>query len=131
LALLVAVAASACDGSPTSPSLEGEWTGTWEFRTAGVLVTEDVTASFNQNGAAVTGTWTAASGPSGGLTFTASDSSSGTLTITQTMFTGQVCNGTSTVSGSASRSSIELAAAPIPVSGLCQWATEIRFSLHK
>ena len=121
-----------CD-SPTSPSpsLAGNWAGTWQFRSGGVIVTEDVTATFTQNGSNATGTWTAQSGSTGQLTLSAGDAVSGTMTISQTLFTGQVCNGNTTVTGTATSSTLELTAAQVAASGLCQWASEMRFSLQK
>jgi hypothetical protein len=112
-------------------NLSGAWTGTWRFQTAGVTVTDDVTATLTQSGTSAAGDWTAQSGPRGQLTLAVGDSISGTLTISQTMFTGQVCTGTATVTGSATSSTLELAAAQVPSSGVCQWAAEMRFSLRK
>ena len=131
--LFVLAAASACGDSPTSPSvnLSGTWTGTWRFQTAGVTVTDDITATLTQSGTSAAGDWTAQSGPTGQLTIAVGDSISGTLTISQTMFTGQVCTGTTTIVGSATSSTLELAAAQVPSSGVCQWAAEMRFSLRK
>ena len=131
--LLIGLVFAACGDSPPSPSesLNGNWSGTWQFRTAGVMVTENATAMLTQTGSTVSGTWMAQSGPAGELTFAVAESFTGTLTISQTLLTGQVCSGSTTVTGSASSSRLEFAAAPIAPAGLCQWATEMQFSLQR
>ena len=124
---------SACGDSPASPSgdLSGAWTGSWQFRTAGVTVTDAVTATFTASGANATGSWAAAGGASGQLTINAGSRILGSLTITQTHFTGQVCTGTTIVSGTATATEIDLIAADITPAGTCQWATEMRFTLRR
>ena len=59
-AVLIAIAATACDDSPTGPSVDlgGAWTGTLTFVTSGVTVTDSVAATLSQSGSSVTGGWT-------------------------------------------------------------------------
>jgi hypothetical protein len=132
LALLLAGCGS---GSPTSASsifsVAGNWTGTWQFVSAGATVTDGVTATLTQDGLNAKGTWTADSGPSGQVSFTVAASLSGTLTISQTTLTGQSCSATTTLSGAGSATALDFTLTAIPPSGLCQWATSNQFSLKK
>jgi hypothetical protein len=132
-AATLAAGAAGCGDSPTSPSLNiaGNWTGTWQFRSAGVTVTEDVTATFTQSGSNASGNWSAQSGATGQFTIAVGESITGTMTISQTLFTGQVCSGSTTLTGTAAASAVDLTIAPLTSSGLCQWATEIRFLLQR
>jgi hypothetical protein len=138
--LLVAaalVAELACgSSSPTSPTpslnLAGNWTGSWQFVTSGVTVTDAVTVTFTQTGSDVSGTWRGESGASGQFShLTAQASTTGTVTVSQTTITGTACTGTAAVTGTASASSLALTVAQIPASGVCQWASSMQFSLHK
>ena len=133
--LLVAATLAACGGSPTGPggvSVAGNWSGTSQFVTAGVTVSDTVTATLTQDASgAAGGNWTAAGGASGRFTFTAGASISGSFTIQQTLLTGGICQATSTLSGSASSSVIDFTVPPISGTGLCQWASDQRFSLRK
>ena len=127
----------ACGGdSPSSPSptlnLAGTWSGSFQFVTSGVTITDGVTATFTQSSTDVSGTWRAESGASGQFTQIAPRASTtGSVTISQTTLTGTVCNGTAAVTGTASASSLDLTVAQIPPSGICQWATSMQFSLRK
>jgi hypothetical protein len=138
LALAAALGALlACGGSgPSSPSaslnLAGTWSGSWVFVTSGVTVTDSVMATLTQSGTDVNGTWTALSGASGQFThLTPSASTSGTLSISQPTIAGPACTATTTVTGSATASTLELTVAPIAASGICQWAIGQQFSLAK
>lgn len=133
LALLATMIAPACD-SPLGPdgfTLEGNWTGTWRFMSAGVTVTDTIAVSLSQGETTATGTWTAASGPSGQLTLEPRTMTSGTVTITQVLLTGQTCAATTTAGGTASGQSIEIALADITPNGPCQWASGHHFSLTR
>ena len=130
---LCAISSAGC-GSGMSPSridVAGSWSGTWQFQTAGATVTDAVTAQLTQTGTNASGTWTAASGASGDLSFTVGASMSGTLTITQTTVTGQRCSATTTVSGTATSSNITFTMTTPTSSGICQWATNNQFSLQR
>ena len=133
--LLFAAAVAACGSSPAGPSgfsVAGDWSGTWQFVTGGVTVTDSVTVSVTQDSAGnASGTWTAASGASGRITFVASSSISGSFTISQTLLTGGSCQASSTLTGTASASTITFAVAPISGTGLCQWASNQQFSIRK
>ena len=129
----------ACGGSPpsspspnTSLNLSGTWTGTFQFATSGVTITDNVSATLAQTGQDVTGTWRADSGVSGQLTrLTPQASTTGTMTISQTTLTGTVCSATANVSGSASASTIDLTVAQIPPAGVCQWANSMQLALRR
>jgi hypothetical protein len=128
-----ALSSAAC-GSNMSPSridVAGSWSGTWQFQTGGATVTDSVTAQLTQTGTNASGTWTAAGGPSGELSFAVGASISGTLTINQTTVTGQTCRATTTVSGTASSSTIAFTMTTPTSSGICQWATSNQFSLQR
>jgi hypothetical protein len=133
IAVACALAGAGCD-SDTSPSqidVGGAWTGTWRFVTGGLTVTDTVTATLTQNGANATGTWMAASGTSGELSFDVRAAIAGTLTMTQTTLTGQPCTATTTLSGTATPAALEFTTtAPAP-SGICQWATSNAFSFRR
>ena len=121
---------------PTSPSgpgvsVAGNWTGTWQFVTAGATVTDDVTASLSESGSTVSGTWSSRSGAAGAIPFTAGSSIAGTLTISQTLLSGLNCSATSSLSGTASATAIMFTTANIPPSGLCQWGESAKFVLNK
>jgi hypothetical protein len=125
--------AGGCDSgaSPSDIDVDGAWSGTWQFVTGGVTVTDTVTASLEQDGNDVTGTWTAASGPAGELTFAVAESISGTLTITQTTITGQTCTATSPITGTASATAIDFSASAPTAAGICQFAASNQFSLRR
>lgn len=138
--LLLAVAATACNDTPTAPTMTtppgtvnvaGDWSGTWTYSTAGVMVTDDVTARLNQSGAGVTGTWTAASGATGQISFTAMATLSGNLTLNQALLGGGSCNGGTTISGSAAADRLDITLADIAPQGVCRWGTGGRFVLTR
>ena len=139
----VAIAAAlmlftACGGGSTSPSptpalnLAGTWTGSWQFVTSGATIVETVTATLTQTGSTVSGTWTSESGATGQISNLAAQASvSGSLTISQPTLTGPTCTTTTSVSGTASASAIDLTVPQIPATGVCQWGSSMQFSLHK
>lgn len=131
IAALAAVAA--CD-SPTGPDgfgVEGTWSGTWQFMSGGATVTDTITATFSQNGGSASGTWRASTGPSGTVDISPTSATSGTLTIIQTVLTGRVCGSSTTVTGTASGTRIELTLIDFAVDQLCPWATMNRFTLTR
>jgi hypothetical protein len=117
--------------SPSRIDVAGSWSGTWQFQTAGATVTDAVTAELTQTGTSASGTWTAAGGAAGDLSFTVGASMSGTLTINQTTVTGQRCSATTTVSGTATSSNMTFTMTTPTSSGICQWATNNQFSLQR
>lgn len=130
--LCVACAAGCeSDMSPSDIQVRGSWTGTWQFVTGGVTVIDTATATLTQNGTNATGTWTAASGPAGDLSFTVGESISGTITMTQTTLTGQPCTATTTISGTASSTALDFTAAESPRTGICQFAVSNQFSFRR
>jgi len=131
--VLIAIAGASCDDSPSGPSvnLAGAWTGTLTFVTSGVTVTDNVTATLNQSGSSVTGTWTSESGTSGELTLTAAADVTGTTTISQTRITGQVCSASTSVSGPATSTRLELSLAPLTQTGVCLWAADQQIVLTR
>lgn len=130
-ACLLVLAACDSDSSPSDIDVDGSWSGTWQFVTGGVTVTDTITATLDQDGNDVTGTWAAASGPTGEVNFSVDDSISGTITITQTTITGQACTATTTMSGTASATAIDFAAATFTSTGICQFAASNQFSLRR
>jgi hypothetical protein len=128
-----AISSAGCDSdmSPSRIDVAGSWSGTWQFQTAGATVTDAVTAELTQTGTSASGTWTAAGGAAGDLSFTVGASMSGTLTINQTTVTGQRCSATTTVSGTATSSNMTFTMTTPTSSGICQWATNNQFSLQR
>jgi hypothetical protein len=133
IASACALAGAGCesDMSPTRVDVAGSWTGTWQFVTGGVTVTDTVTATLTQNGTNATGTWTAASGPTGEVSFEVRDSITGTLTMTQTAITGQPCTATTTLSGTVTQTTLEFTTTTPMPSGICQWAANNQFSFRR
>ena len=132
VALCVACAAGCeSDMSPSDIQVRGSWTGTWQFVTGGVTVIDTATATLTQNGANATGTWTAASGPTGDLSFTVGETISGTITMTQTTILGQPCTATTTISGTASSTALDFTAAESPRTSICQFAVSNLFSFRR
>lgn len=134
LGCLVALA-TACGGSSTPPApssitITGDWSGTWQFVTSGVTVTDNIRATFTQAGTA-TGTWSADSGATGQFTFAVAANVSGTLTIAQVLVSGTTCTATANLTGTVSANAITLSAPTIPPSPLCAWAMNNQFSLRR
>jgi hypothetical protein len=67
----------------------------------------------------------------GQLAFVVGESFTGTFTISQTLLTGQVCTATTTIAGTTSASRLDFTVGPLAAAGLCQWATEMQFSLRR
>jgi hypothetical protein len=130
-AMVVAAGSCGSPAKPTSIQVAGTWTGSWKFVTAGVTVTDTVTATLTQSAFSVSGTWTSAGGASGTLSFAVDASFVGSMSIVRTLLTGTVCSANSTISGSAEASNLQFAAASFSGTGLCQWATDNRFTLTK
>ena len=121
-----------CGGSPTAPAapalnLAGSWTGAWTYMAGGATVADTVTLTLNQNGVSVAGLWAAASGPGGQIVFEAGASVSGTVSFSQTLLSGVNCSATTTVSGTASSTSLQFNVGTLPQSGLCQWPPNQQF----
>lgn len=134
--VLALFAACGGDSTPSAPTasfnLAGTWTGSWQFVTSGATVVDTVTATLTQSGATVSGTWTSESGATGQISSLAAQSSTtGSMTISQARLTGTACNATTSVSGTASASAIDLTVPQIPVTGVCQWGSAMQFSLRK
>ena len=134
LGCLVALAA-ACGGSsmppaPTPITIAGDWSGTWQFVTSGVTVTDNIRATFTQSGTA-TGTWSADSGATGQFTFAVAANITGTLTITQLKVSGVTCTATANLTGTVATNAITLSVPTIPSSPQCDWATNNLFSLRR
>ena len=132
-AILIAIAATACDDSPTEPSLNlgGQWTGTLTFVTSGVTVTDVVSSMLSQSGSSVTGGWTTAGGTMGQFTLTAAADITGSTTLSHTTITGQQCTASTPVTGTATSTRLELSLAPVTQTGVCQWATNQQIVLTR
>ena len=133
-AVLIAIAATACDDdSPTGPSvdLSGRWTGTLTFVTSGVTVTDNVSTTLSQSGSSVTGGWTTLGGTQGQFTLTAAAEITGATTISHSTITGQPCTASTSVTGTATSTRLELSLAPVTQTGVCQWAANQQMVLTR
>ncbi len=133
--ILLAALGTACGGSSTSPSpaaiaIAGEWSGTWQFVTSGVTVTDNVHVTFTHADTA-TGTWTSDSGATGQFQFAVGPTVSGTFTISQPNLNGNTCAAIATLTGSVSANAMTLSVLNIASTALCSWATNNQFSLHR
>lgn len=131
------IAAASCGGSssPSSPtgslSLSGTWSGRFEYQTAGVNVTDEVTMAINQLATTATGNWSAAGQTTGTVSFPAASTVNGGFTITQTNIGSGACTGSSTMSGTATASDLVFTVATVAQTASCPWATGMKFTLHK
>jgi hypothetical protein len=134
LSVLVLLSTGCGGNSSTGPSsiaISGDWTGTWQFVTSGVTVTDNVRATFTQTDTA-TGTWNADSGASGQFSFVVAPTVSGTFTITQVKVSGgPACSAMASMSGTVSASAMTLSVPAVPSTPQCVWATNNQFSLHR
>ena len=131
---MVALTSACGHGSPTSPDLldlAGNWTGTWQFVTSGVTVTDNLSVTFTQTGTAAAGTWSADSGASGVFNFPATTTVSGSMSIMQVTLSGVTCQATAGLSGSAAANSLSLQVPTIAGTTSCSWASNNVFSLHR
>jgi len=136
LLLFAALVAASCGGSaspssPTSINISGNWTGRFEYQTAGVNVTDDVTMVINQLSTTATGNWSTAGLTTGTVSFPASGAVAGSFTITQTNIASGACNGSSTIAGTATSSDLVFTVANVTPTATCPWATGMKFTLHK
>lgn len=134
LGVFVALAA-ACGGSSPAPAptpimIAGDWSGTWQFVTSGVTVTDNIRATFTQAGTA-TGTWSADGGATGQFTFAVAASVTGTMTIAQLKVSGVTCTATANLTGTVSANAMTLSVPTIPSSPQCDWSTNNQFSLRR
>lgn len=135
-ALAVIVAAASCGGNPSSPgaaglSLAGNWSGTFEYQTAGATVKDDATMVISQPAGTATGNWSTAGLTTGTVSFPASATVSGNFTITQASFGGSTCAGSSTISGTASATDLVLTVANLTTSAACPWAAGMKLTLKR
>jgi hypothetical protein len=132
---MTVVFAASCGGSTTSPSaslnLAGNWSGHFEYQTAGANVTDDVTMVILQPSTTATGNWTASGQTTGTVSFAAAPTVNGSFTITQTNIASATCTGTSTISGTASATDLVLTVANVTQTAACPWAAGMKFTLHK
>lgn len=133
--LAVALAVSCGGSSSTSPtaalSLAGNWSGRFEYQTAGVNVTDDVTMAILQASTTATGNWTASGQTTGTVSFPAFATVAGSFTIAQTNIASAACTGTSTISGTATATDLVFTVANITQTAACPWATAMKFTLKK
>lgn len=133
--LSIALAASCGGSTSTSPTvslnLAGNWSGRLDYQTAGVNVTDDVTMVIFQPSTTATGNWSASGLTTGTVSFVAAATVSGSLSITQPGIASTACQGSSTISGTASATDLVLNVANLTQTAACPWATGIRFTLHK
>jgi hypothetical protein len=126
---------AACGGGTTSPSanlnLAGNWSGRFEYQTAGVTVTDDVTMAIIQASTTANGNWTASGQTTGTVSFAALPTVNGSFTITQTNIASGSCTGTSTISGTATATDLFLTVANVTPTAACPWATGMKLTLKK
>lgn len=136
-AALVALFAlvSACGSSPASPStslsLSGTWTGSFQYQTGGVTVTDAVSLVLQQPSATATGSWSASGLTSGTVSFAAGATFAGTMTISQPNIGSGPCNGSSTIAGTATTTDLTFTVADLTTTASCPWATQMKFVLKK
>ena len=136
--LAYTLALAGCEnGSPTGAGkagirLGGSWSGEWRFLSAGITVSDAITATLTQDGSRVSGAWVGTGGATGEWQFAASGATTGSATVRQTVLTGQTCTAVTAITSSVvSASRIEPTLADIPPAGICQWATSQRFVLAR
>jgi len=122
---------SASPSSPTSLSLAGNWSGRFEYQTAGVNVSDDVTMVINQLATNATGNWSTAGQTSGTVSFPAIATVAGSFTITQPNIASAACTGSSTIAGTATASDLVFTVTNVVPTATCPWATSMKFTLHK
>lgn len=127
---LAAACGSSSPSSPTSISIEGNWSGTWSFVTSGVTVTDNVTVTFTQPSNA-NGTWNADNGAAGTFQFAVASTVTGTMVINQTRIGGGLCSATGNLTGTVSSTAMTLNVPSLPTTTQCNWATNNQFSLHR
>ena len=134
LSVMIGLAAG-CGGSsaataPTPATIAGDWSGTWQFVTSGVTVTDNIHVTFTQTDT-VTGTWAADGGATGQFRFAPGANVTGTFSITQLKVSGQTCSGSGNLTGTVGTNAITLSVPSIPSTSQCDWATNNQFSLHR
>lgn len=135
-ALASIVAAAACGGNPSSPgaaslSLAGNWSGSFEYQTAGATVKDDATMVISQPAGTATGNWSTAGLTTGTVSFPASATVTGNFTITQASLASSTCAGSSTISGTASATDLVLTVANLTPTAACPWATAMKLTLKR
>ena len=135
LCVLLAIASACGSGSPSAPSttlsLTGTWTGRFEYQTAGVNVSDDVTMGVIQLSTTANGNWSATGGTTGTVSFPATATVAGSFAITQTNIASGACTGTSTIAGTATATDLVFTVANVVQTAACPWATGMKFTLHK
>ncbi len=135
IAAALALAAGCGGSAPTSPtttfSVAGTWTGTLQYVTAGVTVTEDATLALTQPSTNASGSWSASSASTGTIGFAVASTVTGTFTINQPNVGSAACAASSTISGTASATDLVLNVANLAQTAACPWATSMKFTLRK
>jgi len=130
---LAASLAAACGSNSSAPApatIAGDWSGTWQYVTSGVTVTDNVHVTFTQTNT-VTGIWASDVGATGQFRFAPGSTVSGTFAITQVTVGGQTCNGSANLTGTVATDAITLSVPTIPSTSQCSWAASNQFSLHR
>ena len=102
--VLLLILATACSGSSTAPSttsVAGNWSGTWQNTQVGGSYIVPLTMNLSQGASSVAGTWSTATANGTVTGATTTSTFSGTFTWNATDFHGVACTGTFPVSGSA------------------------------
>lgn len=130
IVLLPCLWSMACAG-PDGLDVSGTWSGTWQYVTSGLTVTDGITATLSQSDDRATGTWQSESGASGQISFNTMGTTSGMLTINQALLGGGSCNATASFQGTITDTHIEITLGDIPPANVCQWGTNARWVLDK
>lgn len=136
VALVALVAATSCGNNPSSPgaaslSLAGNWSGSFEYQTAGATVKDDATMVISQPAGTATGNWSTAGLTTGTVSFPASATVNGNFTIAQANVGSGSCSGSSTISGTASATELVLTVANLTATAACPWATGMKLTLTR
>jgi hypothetical protein len=135
---LAAACVSGCGATSTAPTqtpgptgldLSGQWSGTWQYVTASLMVTETVVLTVTQSHSSATGTWTAEGGAVGSISLGTGATISGTFVIWVTTFGGS-CSAASTLTGTASATDLRFSVQDLTPTSGCQWSTHNQFVLH-
>lgn len=98
---------------------------------AGATVVDAVTLTLTQSGSLAVGSWSAAGGAGGTISFSPGGTIAGTASISQTLISGPNCSATTSLTGTATATSVQFTLGPLTSAGLCQWAASHQFAFSR
>jgi hypothetical protein len=98
---------------------------------AGATVVDAVTLTLTQSSSTTGGPWSASGGAAGTISFATGATFTGTASISQTLLSGPNCSASTTLSGTASATSLQFTLESLTPAGLCQWAASHQFALTR